>query len=79
MLKMAKGMEHSNQIREFVLTNDGLRMLDVYLGPEGVLTGSTGSHKKALVTFRKQAAGANWSASVRSLKPASASPGRSLK
>jgi circadian clock protein KaiC len=33
-------MEHSNQIREFLLTNDGLRLLDVYLGPEGVLTGS---------------------------------------
>ncbi|MEO8678235.1 MAG: circadian clock protein KaiC [Vicinamibacterales bacterium] len=36
----SRGMEHSNQIREFLLTNDGLRMLDVYLGPEGVLTGS---------------------------------------
>jgi circadian clock protein KaiC len=36
----SRGMEHSNQIREFVLTNDGLRLRDVYLGPEGVLTGS---------------------------------------
>ena len=36
----SRGMEHSNQIREFLLTNDGLRLLDVYLGPEGVLTGS---------------------------------------
>src|SRR6202521_97508 len=36
----SRGMEHSNQIREFVLTNDGVRLLDVYLGPEGVLTGS---------------------------------------
>ena len=34
----SRGMEHSNQIREFVLTDDGLRLLDVYLGPEGVLT-----------------------------------------
>src|SRR6202163_2016377 len=54
----SRGMEHSNQIREFVLTNDGLRMLDVYLGPEGVLTGSArGSQEgreKAGVTFRKQ-------------------------
>jgi circadian clock protein KaiC len=33
-------MEHSNQIREFLLTDHGLRLLDVYLGPEGVLTGS---------------------------------------
>ena len=33
-------MDHSNQIREFLLTDHGLRLLDVYLGPEGVLTGS---------------------------------------
>jgi circadian clock protein KaiC len=36
----SRGMDHSNQIREFVLTNNGLKMLDVYLGPDGVLTGS---------------------------------------
>ena len=36
----SRGMEHSNQIREFLLTDDGLRLLDVYLGPQGVLTGS---------------------------------------
>lgn len=39
MLK-SRGIEHSNQIREFVLTDDGLRLLDVYLGSKGVLTGS---------------------------------------
>src|ERR1700674_2444980 len=54
----SRGMEHSNQIREFVLTNDGLRLLDVYLGPEGVLTGSARvsqeGREKAVVTFRKQ-------------------------
>jgi len=36
----SRGMEHSNQIREFKLTNDGISLLDVYVGPEGVLTGS---------------------------------------
>lgn len=36
----SRGMEHSNQIREFKLTNDGIELLDVYVGPEGVLTGS---------------------------------------
>ena len=36
----SRGMDHSNQIREFLLTDHGLRLLDVYLGPEGVLTGS---------------------------------------
>ena len=54
----SRGMEHSNQIREFVLTNDGLRLLDVYLGAEGVLTGSARMsqemREKAGVTFRGQ-------------------------
>jgi circadian clock protein KaiC len=36
----SRGMQHSNQIREFVITNDGLRLIDVYLGPAGILTGS---------------------------------------
>src|SRR5260370_20309574 len=36
----SRGMAHSNQIREFVLTNKGIRLLKVYLGQEGVLTGS---------------------------------------
>ena len=36
----SRGMSHSNQIREFILTNDGIELLDVYIGPEGVLTGS---------------------------------------
>jgi len=36
----SRGMDHSNQIREFLLTDHGLQLLDVYLGPEGVLTGS---------------------------------------
>jgi circadian clock protein KaiC len=54
----SRGMEHSNQIREFVLTDDGLRLLDVYLGSEGVLTGSARvsqeMREKAVVTFRRQ-------------------------
>jgi circadian clock protein KaiC len=36
----SRGMAHSNQIREFRLTDHGIELLDVYLGPEGVLTGS---------------------------------------
>jgi len=36
----SRGMAHSNQIREFLLTDTGLQLLDVYLGPEGVLTGA---------------------------------------
>lgn len=36
----ARGMAHSNQIREFVLTNHGVQLVDVYVGPAGMLTGS---------------------------------------
>jgi circadian clock protein KaiC len=36
----SRGMEHSHQIREFLLTSQGARLVDVYVGPEGVLTGS---------------------------------------
>jgi circadian clock protein KaiC len=36
----SRGMAHSNQIREFRLSHRGIELLDVYLGPDGVLTGS---------------------------------------
>ena len=36
----SRGMAHSNQIREFLLTDNGIELADVYLGPEGVLTGT---------------------------------------
>jgi circadian clock protein KaiC len=36
----SRGMAHSNQIREFLLTPHGVQLRDVYLGPGGVLTGS---------------------------------------
>src|ERR1019366_7322258 len=36
----SRGMAHSNQIREFMLTDHGVQLLDVYVGPSGLLTGS---------------------------------------
>ena len=36
----SRGSNHSNQVREFVLTDDGAELVDVYVGPDGVLTGS---------------------------------------
>lgn len=36
----SRGMKHSNQVREFVITDQGLDLVDVYLGADGVLTGS---------------------------------------
>jgi len=36
----SRGMAHSNQVREFVLTRQGVKLIPVYLGAGGVLTGS---------------------------------------
>ncbi len=36
----ARGMRHSNQIREFLLTDRGADLQDIYIGPEGILVGS---------------------------------------
>lgn len=37
----ARGIAHSNQIREFRITDHGVKLLDVYLGNHGVLMGSS--------------------------------------
>lgn len=36
----SRGMEHSNQMREMLLTGNGIRLVDPYLGMEGALTGA---------------------------------------
>lgn len=36
----SRGMAHSNQTREFLITSQGIELRDVYVGPSGVLTGS---------------------------------------
>jgi circadian clock protein KaiC len=36
----SRGMAHSNQIREFLLSSEGVSLVPVYMGPDGVLTGS---------------------------------------
>jgi circadian clock protein KaiC len=33
-------MSHSNQMREYLLTGSGIKLIDPYVGPEGVLTGA---------------------------------------
>ncbi len=43
----SRGMKHSNQIREFVITSAGIDLLDVYVGPDGVLTGSLRASQEA--------------------------------
>jgi circadian clock protein KaiC len=36
----SRGMDHSKQIREFIISSKGINIVDVYIGPEGILTGS---------------------------------------
>ena len=36
----ARGMAHSNQVREFLITSKGVKLVPAYLGTEGLLTGS---------------------------------------
>ena len=43
----SRGMAHSNQLREFLLTDHGVDLLDVYVGEDGVLTGSSRISKEA--------------------------------
>lgn len=43
----SRGMAHSNQVREFRLTSQGAELVDVVIGPEGVLTGSARQQHQA--------------------------------
>ena len=36
----SRGMFHSNQVREFLITDAGVDLVDTYLGPTGVMTGA---------------------------------------
>jgi circadian clock protein KaiC len=44
----SRGMANSNQIREFILTNHGVELREVYIGASGVLTGSARIAQEAL-------------------------------
>ena len=56
----ARGMAHSNQIREFLISNHGVDLVDAYIGASGVLTGSAraaqGALEKAVVLADQQEA-----------------------
>ena len=68
----SRGMKHSNQVREFVITDNGIDLMDVYLSCEGVLIGSareaqqlneiTGEEFRTYAVARKigRSAGSGW-------------------
>ncbi|MGE5437428.1 MAG: circadian clock protein KaiC [Syntrophothermus sp.] len=36
----SRGMKHSNQVREFLLTDNGVKLVEVFVGKDGILVGS---------------------------------------
>jgi len=57
-VQKSRGMAHSNQVREFVLSDQGIHLIDVYLGGDRVLTGSARvaqeAQERAEATIRGQ-------------------------
>ncbi|PSO20744.1 circadian clock protein KaiC [Bradyrhizobium sp. MOS003] len=46
-LLKARGISHSNQVREFVMSSSGIHLLEPYLGEGGALTGSARRNEEA--------------------------------
>ncbi|MBF0452954.1 MAG: circadian clock protein KaiC [Candidatus Magnetomorum sp.] len=43
----SRGLAHSNQYREYLITDNGIELLDVYIGEGGVLTGAARQEQEA--------------------------------
>jgi len=54
----SRGMVHSNQVREFVLTDRGIDLVDVYVGADRVLTGTArvaqAAHERSAAELRRE-------------------------
>jgi circadian clock protein KaiC len=46
-VRKSRGMAHSNQIREFLISSQGIDLIEVYTGAEGILTGSARAAQEA--------------------------------
>ncbi|MEN6294074.1 MAG: circadian clock protein KaiC, partial [Methanobacterium sp.] len=51
----SRGIAHSNQVREFQLTDNGIEIIDVYIGSAGMLTGSARVSQIALEKLQELA------------------------
>lgn len=52
----ARGISHSNQLREFHITSKGIRLIPAYIGPNGVLTGTARLSQEARERTESQSA-----------------------
>lgn len=54
----ARGLSHSNQVREYRITDAGIEMVEPYVGPDGVMTGTARltqvAREKAAAVRRRQ-------------------------
>ena len=46
-LLKARGLSHSNQVREFIMSDEGIKLVPPYLGESGALTGSARKNEEA--------------------------------
>jgi circadian clock protein KaiC len=62
----SRGMSHSNQIREFLITDHGVKLVPPYVGAEGVLTGTARAIQEARegMAIRKRTADSQRAARV---------------
>jgi circadian clock protein KaiC len=62
----SRGMKHSNQIREYLLTDHGIELIEPYIGPRGVMTGASRLAQEAMEEAdeveRRQAQQRRWRA-----------------
>ncbi|MBW1956717.1 MAG: circadian clock protein KaiC [Deltaproteobacteria bacterium] len=51
----SRGLAHSNQVREFLITDSGIELVDVYVGPGGVLSGAARLAQEAMEEAERRA------------------------
>ena len=64
----SRGMNHSNQIREFILSGEGIKLVEVYLGPSGHAHGFGASGARRAGTRRVNSAGRRERAQTRAAR-----------
>ena len=45
-VRKSRGIKHSNQVRELIISDTGLELAEIYLGPSGIMVGSERKERK---------------------------------